>query len=223
MGADIYIGPEVSVAESEVLEVVCTSSGNEELRRVFADAGYMLEDYDELEFSYTPYAFWNSTVSSTLCTSANTSASNFDQFTATGMMTKTDLPDGTVIVLKSGYQYRPEGWVSLSQKNSSSTRPATVTAQIVTVTSAWWGRFTARAFNLAFKGNPSLSEDQMKTLPQCIAFFVPKKTATKLNRVADKQIFTMSGLPAGTHIAVNPASSIDEENSATTSPFIFLK
>lgn len=149
--------------------------GNEELRKIFTDAGYKLEDYKELEFPYTPYAFWNSTAGSVMTTRSNSTASNLDQFTATPMMTRADLPNGTVIVLKTGYQYRPEGWVSLSQKNSSATRPGNVTTQIVTVNDAWWGSFTVRAFNLAFKGNPGLSEAQMATLPQSIAFFVPKQ------------------------------------------------
>ena len=169
----------VEKAYEKPLEVTASSYpppaagvGNEELRKIFTDAGYKLEDYNELEFTYTHYAYYNSSVSSTLCTSANTAANNFDQFTATRRMNRADLPAGTVIVLKNGYQYRPEGWVSLSQRNSS--RPGNVTTQIVTVTDAWWGNFTVRAFNLAFKGNPALTEAQMKTLPQCIAFFVPK-------------------------------------------------
>lgn len=201
--------------------------GNEELRKVFTDAGYNLENYEELEFSYTPYAFWNSTSNSTLCTSANTAANNFDQFTATRMMTRADLPVGTVIVLKDGYQYRPEGWVSLSQRNSSASRPANVSTQIVTVTDAWWGGFTVRAFNLAFKGNPDLTEAQMKTLPQCIAFFVPKKRTTadfdltkydkvSLNLTYNAYYYSTSTTPSTLVCAANgSASSILNQFAAT--------
>ena len=63
---------------------------------------------------------------------------------------KTDLPNGTVISIKSGYQYRPEGWAD--KLTSTAVRPDYVTTSIVIVDEAWWGDFNYRAFNIAHEG-----------------------------------------------------------------------
>ena len=149
--------------------------GNEALRAVFTAAGYSLSDYTELPFKYTLNGFYNSTSGFSTYTSENSSYTNCDEFCATQMFSKNDLPVGTVIVLKSGCQYRPEGWVNLSTKNASSARPGNVTAQIVVVDDAWWGSWTVRAFNIAQAGNPHLGAADMAELPNSIEFFVPKK------------------------------------------------
>lgn len=145
---------------------------NEALRKVLGDAGYDPGRYDELLYAYTAHAFYNST--SDTPSALFTSAGNSSQFTATGIMTKSDLPVGTILVLKGGYQYRPEGWKTLSTKNASSERPANIKSQIVVIDSAWWGSWNYRAFNLAKDGNPSLSADELSSLHECFAIFVPK-------------------------------------------------
>ena len=105
---------------------------------------------------------------------AGSTASNLDQFAATtGVFSKEDIPAGSVIVLKPGYQYRPEGWKSLDSKNASSARPSNVTATIVPVTSGWWGSWKYRAFNLAEYRNPALTEEGMQELMHSFAIFVP--------------------------------------------------
>ena len=80
-----------------------------------------------------------------------------------------------MIVLKDGFQYRPEGWKTLSTKNAGSERPGNVTTSIVTVDDSWWASWNYRAFNLAKKGNPALSDAGQEELLTCFAIFVPKK------------------------------------------------
>ena len=90
------------------------------------------------------------------------------------MFTKSEIPEGSLLVLKSGFQYRPEGWTSLSSKNNSSTRPGNVSSQFVAVTSSWWGNWNYRAFNLAKLGNPGLDAAGQAELDSCFFIFVPK-------------------------------------------------
>ncbi len=106
--------------------------------------------YTKLELNFTVQAYYNSSdnaYKSTMITGSNSNATNIPNFAATQIFTKEQLPVGTVIVVDSGYQYRPEGWVDLNTKTAN--RPGNVSTEIVVVDSAWWGSFTHRAFNLS--------------------------------------------------------------------------
>ena len=107
--------------------------------------------YQVLNLDITYAAYYNSTYDPNLINGKWwTSASALYKFAATQLFEKTDLPNGTVIAIKSGYQYRPEGWTSKTTPNSA--RPDYVTTSIVTVDDAWWGNFNYRAFNISKEG-----------------------------------------------------------------------
>ena len=139
-------------------------------------AGYDINDYTELNYDVTFYAYYNSTSGAGITSRAGGStASNLSQFAATSVkFTKEDIPVGSLIVIAEGYQYRPEGWENLKTPNSSDKRPANVTKAVTEVTESWWGSFTYRAFNIAKTGNPSLPDDQMKQLDGVLFILVPK-------------------------------------------------
>ena len=142
------------------------------LREVLAAAGYDPAAYHELAYSLTPYAYYNSTGGSGLTSKAGGStASNINQFSATQFFSLEDIPVGSVLVLKSGYQYRPEGWTRLSAKTGS--RPGQVQTQVVEVTDNWWKGWAYRAFNLAKAGNPGLTENEMQSLRSCLSIYIP--------------------------------------------------
>jgi len=148
---------------------------NKELKAVIEAAGYKSENYDELAYEVTFRAYYNSMANSTLqCAANGSTATNLNQFAATKIFSKGDLPNGTLLVLKDGYQYRPEGWTALTAKNNSTTRPGNVTTQIVKVDKDWWGSWNFRAFNLAVKGNPAMTDEQMENIVSAFAIFVPK-------------------------------------------------
>jgi len=107
--------------------------------------------YTKLEFTYTVGGYWNSTDTSNHH-SVITGADNSGYFIATRSFTRDTLPVGSVIVIDSGWQYRPEGWRDEGAQPSS-TRPANVTQNVVEVTEEWWGDYVMRAFNIAVKGN----------------------------------------------------------------------
>ena len=139
-----------------------------------ANAGYDPSLYRELPYSLTSYAFYNSSGGSGLTSKAGGStASNIDEFAATQFFSLEDIPVGSVLVLKTGYQYRPEGWTRLSAKTSP--RPGQVKTQVVAVDENWWKGWAYRAFNLAKDGNPHLSQEEMEALKSCLSIFVPKE------------------------------------------------
>ncbi|MGN1095091.1 MAG: hypothetical protein ACI4QR_01745, partial [Eubacteriales bacterium] len=115
--------------------------------------GYDPDDYALLELDFTVGAYYQSVSSSTLYTKGNTTASNTPYFAATQIFSKSLIPNGSLIVVDKGYQYRPEGWVSLSSKNSADKRPANVSEECVVVSDEWWTGFSYRAFNLSYIGS----------------------------------------------------------------------
>ena len=148
----------------------------DELKSLFTGAGYSLDAYEAVPLIIENKAYYNSTSNSALICAANGStATNLVQFAATQIFTKSEIPNGSVIVLKSGYQYRPEGWTDLTAKNDSGARPGNVTTSIVVVNDSWWGSWNYRAFNLAKAGNPSLTDAEQETLRSCFAIFKPKQ------------------------------------------------
>lgn len=142
------------------------------LRQVLADAGYNPEAFRELPYTITTYAYYNSTGGSGMTSRAGGStASNINQFATTQFFSMEDIPVGSVLVLKSGYQYRPEGWTRLSARTTN--RPGNVQTAVVPVTESWWNGWAYRAFNLAEAGNPGLTDDRMNALLSCLSIFVP--------------------------------------------------
>ena len=148
----------------------------DELKGIFTGAGYSLESYEAVPLIITHNAFYYS--NSDNLSNQVTTGSNVTQFAATQIFQKSEIPNGSVVVLKQGYQYRPEGWIALTEKNTSATRPGNVKASsdnsIVVVDDSWWGSWNYRAFNLAKDGNPTLSEAEQATLEGCFAIFKPK-------------------------------------------------
>lgn len=143
---------------------------------VFTTAGYKLDDYTKLELTYNKYAFYNSTGDNggVLQTKENVpTATNLGQFVATGIIDKANIPNGSVLVVCDGYQYRPEGWQVKGEKNTGS-RPGNVTTATVVVDDAWWGNFNYRAFNLAYAGNPGIPVTEMDHVIASFAIYVPK-------------------------------------------------
>lgn len=149
---------------------------------------YNPADYTVMQIEFTDFAYYNSSNSnykSKMYTVENSGWNNtICDFVTTPIFTKEDLPDGTLIVQRSGNMYRPEGWITLDTVNSSSTRPGNVTANVTVVNDAWWGTWTSRAFNLAFADRTNLGPNPLENptadnlcgkLKEGFAIYVPKK------------------------------------------------
>lgn len=83
-----------------------------------------------------------------------------------------DLPNGTIIILESGYQYRPDGWTS--ETENSADRPGNVTTHMVVVDDAWWGEYVLRGFNVSKIQAQDMSAAVEET-GQMLKIYVPKE------------------------------------------------
>ena len=109
-------------------------------------------------------------------------ATDLNKYAASRIFTHYEIPTGSFIVIKSGYEYRPEGWGSdLTKATAAKDRPAIVKAQITEVTDKWWGSFEYRAFNISKSGAPALKDDELDALGSVMSIFVPihKETTDK--------------------------------------------
>ena len=148
--------------------------------------GYDLTEYTAMQIDFTDFAFYNSgsAMKSTMHTLDNYAwNSTISAYITTPIYTKSDLPNGTLIVQRGGNMYRPEGWTSLDVQNGS--RPGNVTSNLVVVSDSWWGKWEYRAFNVAYSdkralaaSNPRNNPDQTtlcEDLKKGFAIYLPKK------------------------------------------------
>ena len=107
-----------------------------------------LENYARLDWGPQEGLYWKS--------AENTSQTlgNDKAYIASKLLTKDDLPTGTVIQVDEDYRYRPEGWAS----STTNMNPlyGVVTTPTVILTDSWWGNDKYRAFNVSRKDNSSL-------------------------------------------------------------------
>ena len=115
----------------------------------FESLGLNIEDYELIEWDPMLWSFYNSTGGMMLHDSTNDSASLCQKYIASVILSREDLPEGAVIIVDNGYQYRPEGWKDENDRNSSATRPGNDATPAVVVDEEWWGEYQYRAFNLS--------------------------------------------------------------------------
>ena len=135
----------------------------------FTSLGLNIADYEVLDWFLQSQAYYNSKNRIGIYNAQTSTASNIPNFIASKLFTKEQLPVGSVIIVDSGYQYRPEGWITETTKNSS--RPGNVTTAAVQVTEAWWGNYTIRAFNLSAVATRAMADGDAVHL----RIYVPKK------------------------------------------------
>lgn len=149
----------------------------ETFESILSQNGYDINDYEAVELGVMPYSYYNSTggsgtKSSMVYNHNNVQTDTPNKFAATKIFEKSEIPYGSLLVVKSGYKYRPEGWVALNQRPT--VRPENVSDMIVVVNREWWGSYNYRAFNLANLAGTALSEEEMVEVCECFAIFRPK-------------------------------------------------
>ena len=110
------------------------------------NAGVIPEGFVQLtatQMGLTAGSFYNSTGTDSW---NGTSAWNRG-FMATKKFTREELPVGTIIEIKVGWQYRPEGW------NFAVSRQDNVTTLRIIIDEDWWGSYTERGFNISQIGH----------------------------------------------------------------------
>lgn len=132
-----------------------------------------LSKYKELEYTLT-LGFYNSSDPNQYNSLITQDGNLSPKFFATKRFTPEELPIGTVILLKGGWQYRPEAWKTDARQTS---RPDNVTTRIVTVTPEWWSGYMYRAFNLAMVGLPVI-EGKEQAAYDALKIYIPKEAQT---------------------------------------------
>ena len=158
------------------------------LEQILEYNGFDASDYTQMSIPFTDFAYYNSSNSTYKSTMYTVETTGWNKticdFVATPVYTKDDLPNGSVIVQRTGNMYRPEGWTALDAVNTSSTRPGNVTANVVVVDDGWWGKWMFRAFNLAFADRTDLGPNPLENpdadnlcdeLKEGFAIYIPKK------------------------------------------------
>ena len=122
-------------------------------REYLTSIGKNPDQYEKVVLDYSLFAYYNQ--SSNIVSSKNTTASNLVNFISTGVLSKSDIPNGSVIRIDKGYQYRPEGWQALGTALVG-TRPDNVVGtndiNYIVTDDAWWGDYNYRGFNVAVQG-----------------------------------------------------------------------
>ena len=126
------------------------------------------EGYKLLDLELTAFSYYNS---DTEWDTLITWASNGKNYFASKIFTREELPVGSVILIKPGWQYRPEGWEA---DPSAHVRPGNVSAERVDVTEEWWGSYQTRAFNISKQPAESL-EGQEEAAKDALKVYVPEE------------------------------------------------
>ncbi|MBQ4118544.1 MAG: DUF4886 domain-containing protein, partial [Oscillospiraceae bacterium] len=134
---------------------------------------------------------------------------NSNKYFATPRFTKDELPVGSIIVLESGWKYRPDGWVK--DELQTGTRESNTTKAVVEVTEEWWGDYTLRAFNVSKVAMTSLLDVPEAEIRAAFKIYVPKEAKTV------KQL--VDGFDAVSSIQPGDSRLYDAHN--TVSPLIF--
>lgn len=95
-----------------------------------------------------------------------------NQFYSTQIFTKKTLPAGSIIVIESGWQYRPEGWIE-DAALAGNLRPTGTTSAMIVVDDLWWGDFNYRAFNVSKTPLTSLLDLSEQDMVTVFKIYVP--------------------------------------------------
>lgn len=127
-----------------------------------------LSGYQLLEWE-PKLGFWNSSASDQFI-DVDAIA---NQFVSTSVrFSREDLPVGTIIMIESGYGYRPDGWNTESGK-STAARPANVTTEMIVVDEEWWGDYLYRGFNIFVSPNRMDMTDLVEETAAKLKIYVP--------------------------------------------------
>ena len=135
-----------------------------------------LDNYTLLDWEPVGCAYWQSNgaqhLFNVLNTRENSTASNLCFFVSSGrMFTRDDIPVGSIIEIAPGFQYRPEGWTSLTQRTTN--RRAVTTHRVVVTEEV--GRLPVPAFNVSYIGNSWDIRDEVEEVASKLRIYVPKK------------------------------------------------
>ncbi len=112
-----------------------------------AGIGIDLSKYKVLEYAYLENAFYYCLKNSQVTYAASTADAYHQNVCTAKIYTKSEIPEGSVIICDLGWQYRPEMWVNTAQK--ADVRPPITTAAVTVLDAAFWGNNQYLAWNIS--------------------------------------------------------------------------
>lgn len=150
-------------------------------KAIITDLGYNPDDYLVLDLEMTLHAFYQSGNTSDLISTANSSNKTLPYYAASNIFTKDQIPNGSIISIAEGYQYRADAWVGLNLDTPKAIRPD-LSSETVVVDDAWWGIFQYRGFIInAVTDKTTLTENDLDK----IRIFIPKKTENSFEKYSE--------------------------------------
>ena len=137
---------------------------SDEDKAYLTELGLNADEYKILNYDYTVSGFYDA--SSNNGSNLNTTHATLSKkYIGTEIFTREDLTNGTVIrITETGYQYRPEGWIELTQKVDKGNRPSQVNTESVIIDDSWWGDWNYRAFNISATDGHAITNSEAGAL-----------------------------------------------------------
>ena len=152
---DLYKEPVVSVNQND--------------KTLFESQSLDINNYELYDYDYYN-GFYNSSVRDDLYIEYNNQSLS-NKFICTEGFNKETLPVGSVLIVDSGYKYRPDAWVG---KTTTSPRPENVTTNFVVVDEAWWGDYTLKGFIISKTDNSVINNIPYEVVSH-FRIYIPKK------------------------------------------------
>ncbi len=161
-----------------VTKAKITNPGGAKDGDVIKELGYNIKNYNSIPCVYLKHSYYNSTTSTHLYTKYNSDAANLVNFISTKKFTKKELPVGSIIIIDSGFRYRPDKW---NGDELTTKRPALVYDTAVVIDSKWWGSYTLAGLNFAAEPVREMTNADIKHF----RIYVPKNPDLLMPITAD--------------------------------------
>ncbi|MGM9646463.1 MAG: DUF4886 domain-containing protein [Eubacteriales bacterium] len=204
------------IAETEGTDYSYSDLTEADITRL-TNQGYDADNYKVLELNWVLYAYWNSTEGSTIYQKTANDSIGKQYISNEKWLTKDLLPDGTILWVNSGYQYRPEGFNSNWDKNASSARPGNVSAGFTVIDDSWWGSWTYRAFNFSKTSSVVVATEdtKMDVLNSNFRIYIPDSEVSDPDPVEPAEPKSIKILAVGNSFSVDAMQYLwDVMNSA---------
>ena len=152
---DLYKEPVVSVNQND--------------KTLFESQSLDINNYELYDYDYYN-GFYNSSLYDDLYIEYNNQSLS-KKFICTEGFNKETLPVGSVLIVDSGYKYRPDAWVG---KTTTSPRPTNVTTNFVLVDEAWWSDYTLKGFIISKTDNSVINNIPYEVASH-FRIYIPKK------------------------------------------------
>ncbi len=160
----------------------------------YKDISEVLNNHKEINWQPVVSGYWESTTSANFITGTSVSVS---LIASSIKFTKETLPVGSIITIKPGFKYRPEGWIAEEVQTS---RPDYVTTFYLRIDESWWQNYSTRAFNVMNIDFTSLVND-FDSAVEALHVYVPNEAPSLETYIFDDSaVLSASGYDISNYV-----------------------